>query len=78
MTIPPSVLPIVLGGIANPQGSYAAPSLAAGPLHVGIDGSGNVWVLLANNTITEYIGAAAPTVNPTGLALKNKKLGAKP
>jgi hypothetical protein len=45
---------------------------------VGIDGSGNVWVLLANHTITEYIGAAAPTANPTALALKNAKLGAKP
>jgi hypothetical protein len=78
MTIPPSVLPIVLGGIFNPQGSYAAPSLAAGPLRVAVDVSGNVWVLLANNTITEYIGAAAPTVNPAALALKNKKLGAKP
>lgn len=77
-TILPSVLPIVLGGTAAPNGYYASPSLAAGPLRVGIDGSGNVWVLLANNTITEYIGAAAPTVNPTALALKNKKLGAKP
>jgi hypothetical protein len=74
------VLPIVPGGTgsANPQGSYASPSLVAGPLRVGIDGSGNIWVLLANNTLTEYIGAAAPTVNPTGLAFKNKKLGAKP
>ena len=80
LSFPPSVLPIVPGGTgsANPQGSYASPSLVAGPLRVGIDGSGNIWVLLANNTLTEYIGAAAPTVNPTGLALKNKKLGAKP
>ena len=80
LSFPPSVLPIVPGGTgsANPQGSYASPSLAAGTVRVGIDGSGNIWVLLANNTITEYIGAAAPTANPTGLALKSKKLGAKP
>lgn len=80
LSFPPNVLPIVPGGTgsANPQGSYASPSLAAGTVRVGIDGSGNLWVLLANNTITEYIGAAAPTVNPTGLALKNKKVGAKP
>jgi hypothetical protein len=77
-TIPPSVLPIILSGYLPPTGYYVSPSLAAGPLRLGIDGSGNVWVLLANNTITEYIGATAPTVNPTALALKNKKLGAKP
>jgi hypothetical protein len=77
---PPSVLPIepMVTGSAGPQGSYASPSLAAGTVRLGIDGSGNIWVLLANNTITEYIGAAAPTANPTGLALKSKKLGAKP
>jgi hypothetical protein len=72
---PPNVLPIANG---NSGDSYASSSLAAGPLLVSIDGSGNIWVLLANNTITEYVGAAAPTVNPTALALKNKKLGAKP
>jgi len=61
--------------------SYAdlvSPSLAAGPLMVAIDGSGNIWVLLANNTITEYVGAATPTVTPLALAVKNKKIGAKP
>ena len=79
-TVPllPGVLPIIPGGPYAPQGYYASPSLAAGPTRVGVDGSGNIWVLLANNTITEYVGAAAPTVNPTALALKSKKLGAKP
>jgi len=56
----------------------ASSSLAAGPLMVAIDGSGNLWVLLANNTLTEYVGAAAPTVTPLALAVKNKKIGAKP
>jgi len=74
-SIPPNILPVVSNSAAQ---SYIASSLAAGPLRVGIDGSGNVWVLLANNTLTEYVGAAAPTANPTALALKNKKLGAKP
>ena len=45
---------------------------------LAIDGSGNVWVLLSDNTITEYIGVATPTVTPLALAVKNKKLGAKP
>jgi hypothetical protein len=78
--IPPSVLalspPTFSPGVGN---SYlVAASLAAGPLRVAIDGSGNVWVLLANNTITEYVGVATPAVTPTSAALASKKLGAKP
>ena len=73
--LPPEVSPIVSGNAGN---SYVSSSLAAGPLWVGVDGSGNLWVLLADNTVTEYVGAAAPMTNPTALALKNKKLGAKP
>jgi hypothetical protein len=78
--IPPSVLPIVIGGTGsyNPQGYYVSPSLGAGPLRVAMDGSGNLWVLLADNTVTEYVGAAAPVVTPLSLAIQNKKLGAKP
>jgi hypothetical protein len=53
-------------------------SLAAGTLRVAVDGSGNIWVLLANNTVTEFVGAATPVVTPIALAVKNKKLGAKP
>jgi hypothetical protein len=77
--ISPNIVPIILGGGTNsPPLGYTSPSLAAGTVRVGIDGSGNVWVLLANHTVTEYIGAAAPTTNPTALAVKNTKLGAKP
>jgi len=47
---------------------------------IGVDPSGNVWV--ANNTATggvfEIVGAAAPTVTPIALALKNGTIGAKP
>jgi hypothetical protein len=75
----PSVLPIAPslfnGGLPN---YLASPSLAAGPLRVAVDGSGNLWVLLADNTVAEYIGVAAPAVAPIALALKNNKLGAKP
>jgi hypothetical protein len=53
-------------------------NLAAGPLRVAVDGSGNVWVLVANNTITECLSAATPVVTPIALGVKNKKLAAKP
>jgi len=47
-------------------------------LRVALDGSGNVWVLLADNTVTEYVGVATPVVTPIALGVKNKKLAAKP
>jgi hypothetical protein len=75
----PSLLPVVPDLIASSNvSSLASPTLAAGPLRVAIDGSGNVWVLLADNSVTEQIGVAVPSVTPTALGLKNKKLGAKP
>jgi hypothetical protein len=51
------------------------------PLWISIDPSGNVW--LANNTATtggvfEIVGAAAPTVTPLALALKNGTVGTRP
>lgn len=58
--------------------NYESPSLANRALSVAIDNSGNIWVLLNNNTITEYVGLAAPAVTPLSLAVKNKKLGAMP
>jgi streptogramin lyase len=78
--IAPSVLPIMpslLG--SSPTPTYLeSQSLSAGPLRVAVDGSGNVWVLLSNNTVTEYVGIATPAVTPTALAVSGKKLGAKP
>jgi hypothetical protein len=76
------------GAVLSPVNSTVAPFLAVGFVHPGlasclqgaIDPSGNVWV--ANNSATagvfELVGAAAPTVTPTALALKNNKVGAKP
>jgi hypothetical protein len=57
---------------------YVSASLANGPVSVSVDGSGNVWVLLQDNSVTEFIGVATPAVTPLSLAVKNKKLGAKP
>jgi hypothetical protein len=80
ITILSSVLPIAPSLVAG--GGYpnylASASLAARPLRVAVDGSGNLWVLLANNTVTEYVGVATPAVTPIALGLQNKKLGAKP
>jgi hypothetical protein len=57
---------------------YQSPSLAAGPLRAAVDRAGNVWVLLAGGTVTEYVGVATPAVTPIALGVKNNKLGAKP
>jgi hypothetical protein len=78
-TIPPSVLPIapsLLG--SNAPNPLASPSLAAGTLRVAVDGSGNVWVLLADNTLAEYIGVATPVLTPLALGIESGKLAAKP
>jgi len=80
--IPPSIFPLSVSLSKGNNGAgttnLSSPSLAARPQRLAVDGSGNVWVLLANNTVTEYIGVATPAVTPTALAVKNKKLGAKP
>jgi hypothetical protein len=64
--------------LSNDTLGYVSPSLASGPLDAAVDGSGNVWVLLEDNSVTEFIGVATPTVTPLSLAVKNKKLGSKP
>jgi uncharacterized protein YejL (UPF0352 family) len=75
----PGVLPLSPPTFTpNTTGYLVSTSLAPGPLRVAVDGSGNVWVLVVNNTVTEYVGAATPVVTPIALGLKNQKLGAKP
>ncbi|MEI9979861.1 MAG: hypothetical protein WDN23_12860 [Edaphobacter sp.] len=58
--------------------AFADQSLSNGPQFLAVDGSGNLWVLLNNNTVTEFVGVAAPAVTPLASAVKNNKLGAKP
>jgi hypothetical protein len=59
-------------------------SLISDPRSVAIDSSGNVWVAnnvtgtSASTTVVEIVGAAAPTVTPLALALKNNKVGQRP
>jgi DNA-binding beta-propeller fold protein YncE len=68
--VSPAITPVgfVHAGLTSAQG-------------IAIDPSGNVWV--ANNVastggVFEIVGAAAPTVTPIALALKNGAVGAKP
>jgi hypothetical protein len=74
----PNVIPIITGGYYGPGSGYVSSSLGAGPLRVAVDRSGDIWVLLADNTITEYVGVAAPAVTPLALAVEDKRIGAKP
>jgi hypothetical protein len=81
--IPPGVLPLIPSLLSSPDtpnvpNDVASASLAVGTLRLAVDGSGNIWVLLANNTVTEYVGLATPVVAPVALGVKNKKLAAKP
>lgn len=58
--------------------AYRDTSLSNSPQFLEVDGSGNLWVLLDNNSVTEFVGVAAPAVTPLASAVKNSKLGAKP
>jgi len=69
--------PSELSGSGNYVG-LASSSLSAGPLRVAVDRAGNVWVLLSDGTVTEFVGVATPVVTPIALGVKNNKLGAKP
>jgi sugar lactone lactonase YvrE len=57
---------------------YADSTLTNGALSVAVDSAGNVWILLGNNTVKEYVGVATPLVAPLSLGVKENKLGAKP
>ena len=73
--------PVPATGNTTPVGYLHSGLTSANQL--AIDPSGNVWV--ADNTVNtnaytifEIVGAAAPTVTPTVLALKNNTIGVKP
>ena len=63
------------GGISI---DYADSTFSNGPSSVAVDSAGNVWILLDNNTVKEYVGVATPVVTPLSLGVKNNKLGSKP
>jgi hypothetical protein len=45
---------------------------------VAIDGGGNVWLMLSNNTVAEFVGPATPVVTPFSLGVKNGTLAQRP
>ena len=45
---------------------------------IAIDGGGNVWMMLSNNAVAEFVGAATPVVTPFSLGVKNGTLGQRP
>ena len=71
------------GAILSPGTGFAHSGISAGE-GITLDPSGNIWV--ADNTtsgadaysVFEIVGAAAPTVTPIALALKNNAVGQKP
>lgn len=78
--LPPGVVALSPPSAANgaTYALYASPSLSNRTRVLAVDGSGNIWALLDNNTITEYVGLAAPAVTPLSVAVKNKKLATEP
>ena len=46
---------------------------------MAIDGSGNLWVAnFTGNTLTEFVGLAAPVVTPIAAGVANNTLGTRP
>jgi len=78
-----------VGTVLSPLNTGNSPFNVIGFSHAGIatgegiaiDPSGNVWVasqVASTGGVFELVGAAAPTVTPISLALKNGSIGAKP
>jgi hypothetical protein len=70
----PSITELSADGTTNlsPSDGFGFQVNAAsvmGAYALAIDGSGNVWVTDGANNIIEYVGAAAPTLNPIASAI---------
>ncbi len=67
------------GASISPLGTGYISAAATAEVGIALDASGNVWTTdNFINSIFEYIGAAAPTVTPLQLAVKNKTMGQRP
>jgi len=77
-SVPPNVLPINPSLPMDTTPYLVSQSLSAGTVRLAADGSGNLWVLLANGTVTEYVGLATPVVTPIAFGVMHKKLAATP
>jgi streptogramin lyase len=66
------------GSLVKTSAFYSDPSLN-GTYSIAIDGSGNVWVAnFTGNTLTEFVGLAAPVVTPIAAGVANSTLGTRP
>jgi hypothetical protein len=67
----------------SPTTGYTASGQMSAPARIAIDPSGDVWVTNTGSSgvgysVTELIGAAAPTYTPLSSAALSNKLGSKP
>ena len=62
----------------SPNTGFTGGALSS-PTGIAIDNSGNLWLSnSANNSVTEFIGAAAPTTSPIATATSNNTQGTRP
>ena len=57
---------------------YEDTDFSNGSSSVAVDSAGNIWILLGNNSVKEYVGLAAPVVTPLSVGVNENKLGTKP
>lgn len=57
---------------------YKDTNFSSGASSVAVDSAGNIWVLLGNNSVKEYVGLASPVITPLSLGVKESKIGTKP
>lgn len=71
------------GSSISPRNTGYISAAATAEVGIALDASGNVWTSdynfgFGNSSIFEYVGAAAPTITPLQLAVKNKTIGQRP
>jgi hypothetical protein len=65
------------GNILSGASGFYLSSLSY-PVGDAVDGSGNVWVVMAGTNVIEVVGAATPVVTPLSVGVKNGTLGSRP
>ena len=65
------------GSVLSGGSGFALPPTTY-PVGDAVDGSGNVWVVMAANNVIEMVGVATPVVTPLSLGVKNNTLGTRP
>jgi hypothetical protein len=65
------------GNILSGASGFYLSSLSY-PVGDAVDGSGNVWIVMAGTNVIEVVGAATPVVTPLSVGVKNGTLGSRP